>query len=135
MSHGKTVCSCGALISQCRCIEGHREVTVIEMGCRACGGAWQPGLSIFAGHRVPRFALGPEQMAEANALMERMVDVVSQSGGVQVAAATAAMCGVLGACLDDSRFPRDALAFVDQELRALREKVDQLVARKGARRG
>lgn len=28
MSHGKIMCVCGRLIAQCRCIEGHKNVTV-----------------------------------------------------------------------------------------------------------
>jgi predicted Ser/Thr protein kinase len=34
--HGRWVCSCGAVIAQCRCIEGHREEKVIEHGCDDC---------------------------------------------------------------------------------------------------
>jgi len=35
MSHFKIECSCGTVISQCRCI-GERNVTVIENGCSVC---------------------------------------------------------------------------------------------------
>lgn len=34
--HGRTVCSCGALIAQCRCLEGHKNVTVLRDGCARC---------------------------------------------------------------------------------------------------
>lgn len=34
--HGRTECSCGALISQCLCVSQHREVTVVQRGCQLC---------------------------------------------------------------------------------------------------
>lgn len=34
--HGRWVCSCGAVITQCRCIEGHRNTTVVQNGCSNC---------------------------------------------------------------------------------------------------
>lgn len=36
MSHGKTVGSCGHVIAQCRCIEGHANVTTVSQACGAC---------------------------------------------------------------------------------------------------
>lgn len=35
-SHGKIVCSCGALIAQCRCFVEHKGVTVQQDGCDKC---------------------------------------------------------------------------------------------------
>jgi hypothetical protein len=34
VSHGKVVCACGVLIMQCRCIQGHAEVTVAPGPCQ-----------------------------------------------------------------------------------------------------
>ena len=34
MSHGRVVCRCGALLAQCRCMEGHANVTVAPGPCR-----------------------------------------------------------------------------------------------------
>jgi len=39
--HGRTVCSCGALISQCRCPADH-VVLVIQKGCDRCKGLLAP---------------------------------------------------------------------------------------------
>lgn len=36
MGHGIIKCDCGAIILQCRCIEGHRHLTVVPRGCAAC---------------------------------------------------------------------------------------------------
>ena len=36
MGHGIIKCDCGAVILQCRCLEGHRNVTVKPKGCAAC---------------------------------------------------------------------------------------------------
>lgn len=35
MSHGRTVCTCGALISQCRC-PNHNNVSIVPAGCKTC---------------------------------------------------------------------------------------------------
>lgn len=42
MAHGVIKCDCGAVIMQCRCIEGHRNVTVVPGGCAACKGHAAP---------------------------------------------------------------------------------------------
>lgn len=34
--HGKYQCSCGALIMQCRCMEGHKHITIVPNGCEQC---------------------------------------------------------------------------------------------------
>lgn len=34
--HGRYVCSCGNLIMQCRCIEGHRNTVIVQNGCSEC---------------------------------------------------------------------------------------------------
>ena len=39
MSHGGheiVKCSCGKIISQCRCIEGSKNVRVVKDGCKEC---------------------------------------------------------------------------------------------------
>jgi hypothetical protein len=36
VSHFITVCSCGAVIAQCRCMSKDKVRTVIENGCAAC---------------------------------------------------------------------------------------------------
>ena len=36
VGHGRWVCSCGAVIMQCRCMEGHGRVTVVANGCDQC---------------------------------------------------------------------------------------------------
>jgi hypothetical protein len=36
INHGKVICrQCGTTISQCRCIEGHRNITYIDR-CASC---------------------------------------------------------------------------------------------------
>jgi len=43
MTHGRTLCSCGRVIKQCRCIEGHRNVTTIpHPACLKQGQDWKP---------------------------------------------------------------------------------------------
>jgi hypothetical protein len=37
VGHGKTVCSCGAVISQCRCVDHGGLRTVVQNGCGRCG--------------------------------------------------------------------------------------------------
>lgn len=37
MGHGKTVGKCGHVIAQCRCMEGHRNVTQVDALCLDCG--------------------------------------------------------------------------------------------------
>lgn len=34
--HGRILCSCGALIAQCRCPDGHTNVTILERVCDSC---------------------------------------------------------------------------------------------------
>lgn len=43
-SHGKTVCSCGAVIMQCRCMEGHHNVTTLQNACAKCRSTPAPPL-------------------------------------------------------------------------------------------
>jgi hypothetical protein len=35
-THGKTVCTCGALMGQCSCPRGHNSITVVKEGCTNC---------------------------------------------------------------------------------------------------
>lgn len=37
--HGKVVCSCGAVITQCKCPENHNVTSTISNGCEACKNA------------------------------------------------------------------------------------------------
>jgi len=39
--HGKIVCSCGALIAQCRCFD-HHNVEIRQKGCDRCKGLLAP---------------------------------------------------------------------------------------------
>lgn len=39
VSHGKIVGSCGHLVMQCRCIEGHANVTRLSTPCHDCAAA------------------------------------------------------------------------------------------------
>ena len=36
MSHYIEMCSCGAIISQCRCPSPEKEIRITESGCRTC---------------------------------------------------------------------------------------------------
>lgn len=36
--HTKKVCSCGALISQCRCMSHDKQVEIVQKGCKRCRG-------------------------------------------------------------------------------------------------
>jgi hypothetical protein len=49
--HGRIVCSCGALIAQCRCF-AHHNVQVIEKGCDRCKRLLAPA-AIRVDPRVP----------------------------------------------------------------------------------
>jgi hypothetical protein len=40
--HGRTECSCGVVIAQCRCQDQHKEVRVVPRGCRKCQAAGLP---------------------------------------------------------------------------------------------
>lgn len=40
--HFKQVCSCGAVIAQCRCMSPDKRVEIVDRGCSACREAKAP---------------------------------------------------------------------------------------------
>jgi hypothetical protein len=62
--HHKTVCSCGAVISQCRCANPEKRVNVVPNGCPACGGG-----------RIPfgKASGGLAELAEQDPLVEACI--------------------------------------------------------------
>lgn len=48
--HETVVCSCGARISSCRCIEGGKSMRVVEAGCTGC-----KALALMKGHAEKRY--------------------------------------------------------------------------------
>ncbi len=67
--HGRTECSCGAVIAQCRCNDQHREVHVVQAGCGRCRGGVTATLTTVAEWEQARQARA--YFTEACALLRR----------------------------------------------------------------